>query len=257
MSRRHASRACTKGPRSLRTPRSRRPPRLASSSRWGVCPACSSFASPHVRVLTRHAASQAHRALPQGAFLPRSAVEDVFPPTTRFSSAPRLFVAARRAPRAAHRTQHSLFALSLRVLSRLSPVRFVWTQTGRYAQRLGAGAPLYLAAVLEYLTAEVLELSGNAVRCASPEKFIPLFFQLFISCIPRSTKIGTGPRQQEDTVRACTSRSPRWVDVMPHCLIHPQIKHACSRDVAPQHQPPPHPARHPQRRGASAAGRAH
>ncbi|KAJ7922609.1 histone-fold-containing protein [Mycena leptocephala] len=30
---------------------------------------------------------------------------------------------------------------------------------GNYAQRVGAGAPVYLAAVLEYLVAEILELN--------------------------------------------------------------------------------------------------
>ncbi|KAL5080645.1 hypothetical protein RYX36_009066 [Vicia faba] len=35
---------------------------------------------------------------------------------------------------------------------------------GRYSQRLGTGALVYLTAVLEYLASEVLESAGNAAR---------------------------------------------------------------------------------------------
>lgn len=39
---------------------------------------------------------------------------------------------------------------------------------GHYATRIGMGGAVYLAAVLEYLTAELLELAGNA--CAENRK---------------------------------------------------------------------------------------
>ena len=54
-----------------------------------------------------------------------------------------------------------------------------YLRRGGYAERIGSLAPVYMAAVLEYLAAEILELAGNAARDNKKTRIVPRHVQVW------------------------------------------------------------------------------
>ena len=55
-----------------------------------------------------------------------------------------------------------------------------YIKQGRYAHQVGIGAGIFTAAVLEYLTVEILELAGNAADEGNKKTIAPRHLQLAI-----------------------------------------------------------------------------
>mmetsp|Transcript_22636 Transcript_22636/g.22399 ORF Transcript_22636/g.22399 Transcript_22636/m.22399 type:complete len:90 (+) Transcript_22636:133-402(+) len=50
----------------------------------------------------------------------------------------------------------------------------------KITKRIGSGAPVYLAAVLEFLATEMLELAGNAAKDYKKSRIVPKHIQFAI-----------------------------------------------------------------------------
>merc|ERR1712087_644260 len=66
---------------------------------------------------------------------------------------------------------------------------YAYLRKGRYGKRIGGLAPVFLAAVLEYFTTEVLELAGDAARENRKSRISPRHIQLAVGYDKELSKV--------------------------------------------------------------------
>ncbi|XP_037233817.1 histone H2A-beta, sperm-like [Falco rusticolus] len=80
---------------------------------------------------------------------------------------------------------------------------------GSYSDRISPGAAIYLAAVLEYLSVEILELAGSAAQASKKARILP-----------RHTQLAVRNDDELNKLFSCVTIAQGWVlsNVLPKLL---------------------------------------